>query len=121
MQITFDTNSLSAVDLEVLALIAGMDAPKAEKASPAAKPAPQAGPKAKAAKAVEEPVEAVDEAVEDEPATDGPSMEDAVAAATKLVSTGQAPKVKAALTAAGAKRVSELTADKIADFIAALS
>jgi hypothetical protein len=50
-----------------------------------------------------------------------PTMADAVALATKLVSNGDAAKVKAALSDAGAKRVSELDEDKIAGFVAALS
>jgi hypothetical protein len=48
-------------------------------------------------------------------------MADAVALATKLVSAGESAKVKQALADAGAKRVSELSDDAIAGFVAALS
>jgi hypothetical protein len=125
MQITisFDPATLTDEDKAVLASLAGgVTAPTAEKAAPAAAPAAKAAPKAKAAPRAEEPVEEAEEVVEDDaPDADGATMEDAVALATKLVSSGQAAKVKAALAEAGAKRVSELGEDKIADFIASLS
>lgn len=130
MQITisFDPATLTDEDVRIFALLAGTDADvKAdggtpEKAAPAAAPAAKAAPKAKPAPKAEEPVEEAEEAVEDDaPDADGATMEDAVALATKLVSSGQAAKVKAALAEAGAKRVSELGEDKIADFIASLS
>jgi hypothetical protein len=127
MQITFDTNNLSELDRNVLALVLGQpaDAPatKPEKAESTAKPAPKAKPQPKAEEPVEqaeEPVEAAaEETTADAPA--GGTMEDAVALATSLVSNGKAAQVKAALADCGAKRVSELADDKIASFIAALS
>lgn len=86
-------------------------APKAEKAAPAPEPEPEDEPEADA-----EP-----EADEDLVGDDGPTMEDAVALATKLVSSGQAAKVKAALGEVGAKKVSEIKAGDIATFVNALS
>ena len=50
-------------------------------------------------------------------ADDAPTLEDAVAAATPLISAGKAAVVKAALANAGVKRVGELPAEKIAAFI----
>ena len=57
--------------------------------------------------------------LEEEPAAadDAPTLEDAVAAATPLISAGKAAVVKAALANAGVKRVGELPAEKIAAFI----
>ena len=125
MQITIDTNNLSELDLRILWLLGNADdapAPKAEKAAPKAEPAAKAAPKAKPTPKAEEPVEELEEAVEEDTADEsGATMEDAVALATKLVSSGQAAKVKAALAEAGAKRVSELKDEDIASFIAALS
>lgn len=57
---------------------------------------------------------------EDEAAGDEPTLDDAVALATKLMSGGKAADVKAALGTVGAKRVSELKGSKIAAFIEAL-
>ena len=49
------------------------------------------------------------------------TLEDAVAAATKLVSSGKAAQVKAALASAGgAKKVSDLKPENIGDFMTAL-
>jgi hypothetical protein len=50
----------------------------------------------------------------------GPTLEEAVARATKLVADGKTADVKKALGEAGVKRVSELSGDKIATFMAAL-
>jgi hypothetical protein len=111
MKITIDTTEeLSATDLEILALLTGTNA-----VAPTAKPAAK---KAAAAKPAPEPEP---EADEDLVGGDAPTMADAVALATKLVSAGDAAKVKAALADAGAKRVSELPDDAIAGFVAALS
>lgn len=129
--ITLDTEKLSPADISFLGALAGQEQlPKAAAATPA-KAAPAAEkPAAKATKAKPEPkAEPEPETGDDEPdATpsadeegDGPTMQDAVELATKLVSNGEAKRVKEALADAGAKRVSELKADKVADFIAALS
>lgn len=96
--------ALSETDQAVLAMLTGGDA------SPAAKPAK------KAAAAKPEPT-----AEEDLLGGGEPTMADAVALATKLVSEGQADQVKEALGKVGAKRVSELTEDNIATFVNSLS
>lgn len=50
-----------------------------------------------------------------------PTLEDAVAEATKLVEGGNVSKLKQALAAAGAKKVKELKGDQIAVFVEALA
>lgn len=94
--------ALSESDMAVLAQLTGVTTTKA--APKKAAPAP----------AKEEPEE-------DLLGGSGPTMADAVALATKLVSEGQAAKVKEALAGVGAKRVSELTDDTIATFVSSLS
>lgn len=129
MQITINTTEpLSDVDVAVLRTLLGESgaetpapAPKAAAPAPAAK---KAAPKAeKAAPEPEPEVEEEPEAEADEDLVgdDSPTMEDAVALATKLVSSGQAAKVKAALSEVGAKKVSEIKAGDIATFVNALS
>jgi hypothetical protein len=128
MQITINTaEPLSDVDVAVLRTLLGesaetpVSAPVAAKAAPAAK---KAAPKAEKAAPAPEPEEEP-EAEADEDLVggddDAPTMEDAVALATKLVSSGQAAKVKAALGEVGAKKVSEIKAGDIATFVNALS
>ena len=85
---------------------------KAEEAPPA-KPAPKAAPPAKPAPKAAPPAKA-------EAESGSPTLSDAVAAATKLVSSGKTSVVKSALETVGAARVSELSEDKIADFLSAL-
>ena len=58
--------------------------------------------------------------VEDIVGDKAPTMADAVAAATVLVSNGGAGKVKEALAAVGSKRVSEMRVEDIPAFLAAL-
>ena len=147
MHISFDTNELSPQDLRVLAFMAGQTqlpvaAPEPEpepepepvkpepvkrtrkpKAEPEPEPEPETSlntsedvPADLGEPAPAQPITPAD--VDDTP--EGPTMADAVAAATKLVSSGQAAKVKEALAAVGAKRVSEVPADKIGEFLAAL-
>lgn len=109
MQITLDTDQLSEKDLNVLRALVGDSSPAS-----AAQPAKKAAAPAKKAAAAPEPEETPAE-------TSGePTMEDAVARATELVSSGKATEVKAALDACGADRVSNLPGDKIGDFLAAL-
>jgi len=104
MQITIDTNNLSDLDLAMLAMLA---AP-----APAAKKPAETTP-TPTVTAVPEP--------EPEDLVGGmPTMSDAVAAATVLVSNGGAAKVKEALAACGSKRVSELKTEDIPAFLAAL-
>lgn len=117
MQITIDTNNLSETDVNFLRVLVG-DAPAPTEAAPAAK---KATAKKAAAKPEPTPEPEADEAVADDSSdADTPTLEDAVALATKLVSAGKSKEVKAALTDVGAKRVSEVDEDKIGELIAAL-
>lgn len=110
----------------------GAAAPKAApaKATPAAKAAPAkaATPKPPVKEepaeddvpmALEEPEAVAEEATEDA-AEETLTVADAVAAATQLVAGGKQAKVKEALTAVGAKRVSEVKPAKVAAFLEAL-
>ena len=98
MIITIDTSiPFSDTDMAVLQALAGV-----REIAPA-KPAPKAAPPAKA-----------------EALAGSPTLSDAVAAATKLVSSGKTSVVKSALETVGTARVSELSEDKIADFLSAL-
>ena len=145
MHIAFNTEELSELDRRVLSAVLGdapaptktqaapapvkteervtATAPQPKKAAP--KPAPKAEPvEEKVAEPIAEPEsEPVgDEADEDlVGGEEGPSRADVVALATKLVSSGGAPKVKDALASVGAKRVSEVTDDKLAELFAALA
>jgi hypothetical protein len=115
MQITIDTSNLSELDKSMLAFLAGGDETEEEPEEPAA-PAPKTrSPKAQPAPEPEP---------EDEDllggSDDSPTLEQAVARATQVVSEGGTATVKAALASVGAKKVSELSADKVADFMAAL-
>lgn len=114
VQITIDTNNLSELDIAMLAFLAGNTEEETEAEEPEA-PAPAAAKKQKAPKP--EPETSEDE---DLVGGDGPTMADAVAAATTLVSEGGAAKVKAALATVGAKRVSEMDEKDIPTFLAAL-
>ena len=124
MIITIDTSiPFSDTDMAVLQALAGVreiapakPAPKAAppakaEAAPPAKPAPKAAPPAKPAPKAAPPAKAE---------SGSPTLSDAVAAATKLVSSGKTSVVKSALETVGAARVSELSEDKIADFLSAL-
>lgn len=107
MQITIDTNNLSELDKAMLAFLAG-DVEEAEEAEEVSD-IPVKAEKPKKAKPEEDLV-----------GGDAPTMSDAVAAATALVSEGGAAKVKAALAVVGAKRVSEMAEGDIPAFLAAL-
>lgn len=123
--INIDTASLTPTELGVLAALStkqdlvfhGSDpvakAPKAAELKTANVPEARA----EAPKGKPEP-----EPVEDLVGTDdAPTLDDAVARATALVSEGKAAAVKAALATAGSKRVSELaTPAKIQIFLDAL-
>ena len=126
MIITIDTSiPFSDTDMAVLQALAGVreiapakPAPKAAppakaEEAPPAKPAPKAAPPAKPAPKAAPPAQA-------EALAGSPTLSDAVAAATKLVSSGKTSVVKSALETVGAARVSELSEDKIADFLSAL-
>lgn len=127
MQITIDTNNLSELDIAMLGFLADQGEPQ----EPDEDPAPVVEtPKPKAAKApkAEKPAEPVAETPAAEPeeedllgGEDVPTMSQAIAAATELVSTGGAAKVKAALAEIGVKRVSEMKDSDIPTFFAALA
>ena len=129
MQITIDTNNLSSMDISMLAFLADQGEDTQEAVAPEPEPvvvAPAPVKRAKKATPVLAPVVEVEpEAAPEEDLLGGedeaPTMSDAVAAATKLVSGGNAAKVKAALAVAGAKRVSEVAAEDLAAFVAALN
>lgn len=116
MQIIIDTtNDLSSLDLDVLRALTGqsspaISAPKAEEPKKAEAKTAKAAPKA-----------APDPEPEEDVTPDEVSLDDAIALATRLVSNGEAPRVKEALTSLGMKRVGELKGDQIATFVAALS
>lgn len=135
MHVAFNTEELSEQDRKMLAILLGEGewpatpaepAPAPAKAAPAKKAAPKAEPKPEPAEAPspapepEAQAEATPEPEEDLLGAEAPTMADAVAAATKLVSSGGAAKVKEALGTVGAKRVSEVPADQIAAFLDAL-
>lgn len=131
MQITIDTNNLSELDINMLAFLAGQEATEPDEPDVPAEPEPVAVPakpakaaaKAKAAPAPEPEVPTSEEGGDggDEDLLGAqPTMSDAVAAATKLVSSGGSAKVKAALETVGAKRVSEMAEGDITAFLTAL-
>jgi hypothetical protein len=84
--------------------------------APAAKATPAPAKKAAAPK----PTAVPDPEPEEDLVGGGATLEDAVAKATELVAAGKTAAVKAALAAAGAKRVSELSGAKIQVFLDAL-
>lgn len=114
-----DTNELTELDFRMLQALVGVEASSSPVSQPKAKTAP--APKVKAEPVAEEPEPVAEEPEpETEPVAEV-TMKDAVALATKLVSDGQAVKVKAALGKLGAKRVSELTDEDVPKFVASLS
>jgi hypothetical protein len=135
MQITIDTSKLSELDINMLSFLADQgevaEEPAPQATAPKRASRKKAAAKAEVAAAPEvaaepEPAAAAPEpaAAEPEPEAaaedEAPTMSDAVAAATKLVSSGQASVVKDALAVVGAKRVSEMGEANIATFLAAL-
>lgn len=116
MHISIDTNeALSATDREILSLLMGGAPAPAVKAAP-----PAAKAKAKAAEPEPEPEAPAEEEEDLLGGGDEVTMEDAVAAATKLVSEGRAAEVKEALGKVGAKRVSEIKPGDLAAFVKSL-
>jgi hypothetical protein len=117
MQVTFDPLNITAEERDVLlALLEQQPAAPAAKAAAPAKKAP-------AKKAAEPEPEPEPVAEEPEDLLGGGTevtVDDALAAASKLVSDGKAAEVKAALEAVGAKRVSEVPQDKLAEFVGLL-
>lgn len=125
MHIQFNTEELTPLDRKVLALLAGVGDPAPEKAAApapekAASPAKKASPP-KATAPAPAPVEEPESAAEEPAAGDAPTLDDAIAIATKMVSDGKSAQVKAALADVGAKRVSDIDADQIGAFLAALA
>lgn len=119
MQIIIDTASLSELDIAMLAFLAGQEpAEEPAEEAPTPEPAKKAPKKAAPKKAEPEPEPEPED--EDLVGGEAPTMSDAVAAATKLVSSGKAAEVKAALATVNAKRVSEIQEGDIAAFLAAL-
>lgn len=112
MQITINTDDMSELDIAVMQFLISGD----EEAEPEPTPPAAAAKKAPAKKAVTK----APEPEEDLLGGDGPTLADAVAAATALVANGEAAKVKAALTEVGAKRVNELKDEDVSAFLAAL-
>lgn len=122
--LTIDTAApLSEQDRAILRVIAEDGTPAlptpAEKPAPVAKKAAPAPAKASPAKATKAPEPDVEE--DEDASDDAPTKQDAVDRATELVSTGKAAQVKAALNAAGVKRVSELKDADIPAFLDALA
>lgn len=118
IQVNISTDNLSELDYKILAVLgSAATAPKTESVSAPAKKA-AAKPKPAPEKEMEEEEE--EETDEDLVGGSAPTMKDAVAKATELVSAGNQAAVKAALTGVGVKRVSELKANQIADFLEAL-
>lgn len=139
MQVTVDTTApLTDTDRAILRILTGAE----ETAPTAAAPVTKAAPKAKPVKAKAAPKEVEEETVLPEPMAEEPLLtpeeepeeanpdtgeEDAeslrVAAlkkATELVEAGRAADVRAALDAAGASRVRELTVENVRAFFKAL-
>jgi len=125
MQITIDTNNLSELDVAMLSFLAE-NGEVAEETEPEAEApaAPAKAPAAKkaAAKAEAPAAPAAEPEGEDDDLVggDGPTMAEAIARATEMVSQGGSAKVKEALASVGAKKVSEMDEDKIPAFFAAL-
>lgn len=117
MQITIDTNNLSELDINMLAFLAEQgESATEDEVTPEPTPAP-----AKKAKAEPTPKpEPEPEVEEDLVGGEGPTLSQAIARATELVSEGQAAKVKTALAEVGVKRVSDLEEKDIASFLALL-
>lgn len=115
MHISINTDEgLSDVDKAILRALLGEETTPAPAKPATAKKAAASKPKAK-------PEPETDEDEGEDETEGGASKEDAVALATKMVSNGEAAKVKAALVEVGAKKVSEIPEDKVDEFIAALS
>lgn len=120
MKIEIDTNNLSEMDIAMLGFLAG-EGTEDETEPEAPAPTPVKTPKKTAPVVKPAPTPApAPEPEEDLVGGDAPTMSDAVAAATVLVSSGGATKVKEALAAVNAKRVSEMKTEDIPAFLAAL-
>lgn len=127
MHITLNIDTaqeLSALDLGVLGVLAGNGAAPVAAARQAASPTASAPAAKKAAAAppkAAEPVaaEAEVDLLGDDPAA-GPTLQDAIDAATAVVAAGEPARIKAALDLVGAAKVRELTEEQVAPFLEAL-
>lgn len=117
MQLHFDTADLNEIDQKIIAALHAHFG--GTTAAPAAKPAATT-PAAKPAAAAK-PAKVADPEPEATASADGPTMQDAVDAATEMVAGGKAAKVKEVLTDLGVKRVSELSEDQIQAFLDAVN
>lgn len=117
MQITIDTDNITERDRAILSSLLGVEAAQPKKAE-SAKVAEKI---LNSNKKDVNPDADAQAAAEDEKPSDGPTMEDAVAAATKFISKGEKEKVRAVLKSVGVEKVSELSEENIADFLAGLS
>lgn len=129
MFISFNTEDLSVLDKQVLAVLAGGNsapAPVADKAAEAAArvaAATKTTPAKKTAAAKPDPEpepEVEEEPVAEETDGEAKTLEDAKAIAMDLVANGGAPKVKAALKVVGAAKVTEMDESDVPAFLAAL-
>lgn len=139
-----DTNDLSEMDKDILAMVIGdevvlgsAEEPEVEQpaakimekeaaavskkatAKPKAKPEPEPEPEPMAEEPL--PEEDEEEPEEDDDTSDEDLLAMAVKKATEMVGSGDAAKVREALDAAGASRVRELNKDNVREFFKALS
>lgn len=128
MKITIDTDTLSELDIAMLAFLADQgEATEEQDPEPEPpKPTKKAATKKAAAKVEPEPEPEEEDLVADEEedliaAEAPPTKSDAVAAATELVSNGGTAKVRAALEVVGAKRVTDMDDESVPAFMAALA
>jgi hypothetical protein len=115
MLLTIDTNNLTEGDITILSLLGTSGPQRPPVGATAATTPKRRGPGRKTAERDE--ADTTDAAANAEP-TQTATMDQAVAAATALLADGKTDLVKAALEAAGATRVSNLT--DIDAFMAAL-
>lgn len=122
------TLPLSDEDHKLLASLLNEQTEPSQPAAEAPKRTRRTKAEPKVAEPEETPAETVTEPADEEDVIggsdddddEGPTLEDAVAKATALAADGKLAKVKAALAAVGAKRVSQLENDQIAAFLAEL-
>lgn len=126
MKIEIDTNNLSDLDLQILSLVTTGTSPAPAAAPVVEKPKrqPKAAPVVEVPTSEEDGLTGEDLLAPADPA-DPPAAEltinDAVVAATPLISGGKGNGVKAVLTDLGVAKVSQLPADKIQAFIDGIS
>lgn len=137
MRVNIELNSEAGDDVEgILARLAGeatvtlpaqddkpAPAPKPAKKAAAPKPKAEPAPEPEEAEEVaDEPEEEAEEAAEEPKAkSGGVTVDEATKLATKMIGDGKADKVREALKAAGAKRVSALDDDNVNDFMEAIN